>query len=241
MRLNRYCRASSLLGLDSILVFEGCKGLNNSFAECLEFGSCPDCEQYRDGFGDTLVSYGDAAASTHDTLSTGESSNSTEPMTLPNSTDPVNTALDAAPNTTTTPQLSDTNVAESQLEDQTTTFSCPDDLQAVDGLPNCCVPEPAYHGDGACDPDSPYNTHDCEFDGGDCCRETCDLESTYACSAESGGYGPFGYYCVNPDLEEYIDAELCTVSDKTRIGDGRCDSGVEMYNSKECNWDGGDW
>ena len=81
----------------------------------------------------------------------------------------------------------------------------------------------------------------CAFDGGDCCKETCDLDSHYGCSAQTSEFGPFGFYCVNPSLtEEHIDSTACTVSDRTRIGDGRCDAGVEMYNSEACNWDGGD-
>jgi len=104
------------------------------------------------------------------------------------------------------------------------------------------VPEPAYWGDGACDPDPPYNTPECNFDGGDCCQATCDLSSVYSCSSgeDTVGYGPFGFFCINPNLDEYIDAELCTVSDRTRIGDGRCDANIEMYNTEACNWDGGD-
>jgi len=126
-----------------------------------------------------------------------------------------------------------------QLDASTT--SCPEDLKPVEGFPGCCVTEPAYHGDGACDPDWPFNTAVCAFDGGDCCKETCDLDSHYGCSAQTSEFGPFGFYCVNPSLtEEYIDSTACTVSDRTRIGDGRCDAGVEMYNSEACNWDGGD-
>ena len=39
-----------------------------------------------------------------------------------------------------------------------------------------------------------------------------------------------------------IDPVVCTVSDRTKVGDGLCDAGgVEMYNTEACNWDGGDW
>ncbi|KAL9184328.1 hypothetical protein ACHAXT_002414 [Thalassiosira profunda] len=193
LRLNRYCKASSVLGLESILIFEGCKGLNNSFAECLGDGTCPDCAQYDDGTSVYIA---------HDP--------GTEPVpSTPD--DPVIVTL---------PTL---EAAEPVANGQTDP-----------------MPEPAYLGDGACDPDSPMNTPECDFDGGDCCRETCDLDSTYGCSAESFGYGPFGYFCLNPSLDEYIDPSICTVSDRTRIGDGRCDDGVEVYNSEACNWDGGD-
>ena len=46
---------------------------------------------------------------------------------------------------------------------------------------------------------------------------------------------------VNPNLAEYVDPAACLVADRTRIGDGRCDAGIELYNTEACNWDGGDW
>ena len=70
----------------------------------------------------------------------------------------------------------------------------------------------------------------------------CDVDSTYKCSTEPSEYGPFGFFCIDPAVdEEYIDPEVCTVSDRTKVGDGLCDAGVEMYNTEACNWDGGDW
>ena len=119
--------------------------------------------------------------------------------------------------------------------------SCPPGTQQVVGLPECCVPDPADLGDGACDADAYYNTAACNYDGGDCCKETCNITSFYGCGApQSVGYGPFGYYCENPDLDEYINSVECTVSNRSRVGDGRCDTGIEVYNTAACNWDGGD-
>jgi len=232
LRLNRYCKASAALDLDSILVFEGCKGLNTSFAECLGDGTCPDCNQYSDGTS-SFVSH---TVTTHtDPIPPTPS----EPVTTPDST--PNPTPDPTPYPTPQPaEVIEQNKEEQTIELDELSPSCPAELMAVDGLPGCCVPETAYHGDGACDPDSPYNTAECDYDGGDCCQETCDLDSHYACSLESSGYGPFGYFCINSVLDEYIDPELCTVSDRTRIGDGRCDADDEMYNSEACNWDGGD-
>jgi len=46
MRINRYCHAAVLLGLDKLSSFGGCKGLTDSFEECLGDGWCPYCEQY---------------------------------------------------------------------------------------------------------------------------------------------------------------------------------------------------
>jgi hypothetical protein len=131
---------------------------------------------------------------------------------------------------------------EHDEEGETSSSACPEGMSPVDGLPDCCVPEPLYHGDGACDPNAPLNTPECAYDGGDCCREMCDVDSTYKCSTEPSEYGPFGFFCIDPAVdEEYIDPEVCVVSDRTKVGDGLCDAGVEMYNTEACNWDGGDW
>ena len=46
MRINRYCHAALLLGLEKLSSFGGCKGLTYSFEECLGDGWCPYCEQY---------------------------------------------------------------------------------------------------------------------------------------------------------------------------------------------------
>ena len=233
LRLNRYCKASWALGLDSILVMEGCRGLNNSFAECLGDGACPDCIPYSDGVP-MFISHTATASTPLDPIPA-------TPVTTPDPTSkPTPKPVEATPLITPDPTPNPTPNPTPQPVD-TFSSSCSGELQPVDGLPGCCVPQTAYHGDGACDTDSPYNTAECDFDGGDCCQVTCDLSSTYGCSTESFGYGPFGYFCVNPDLDEYIDPELCSVSDRTRIGDGRCDADVEIYNTKACNWDGGDW
>jgi len=249
LRINRYCKASHALGLESILVFEGCKGLNNSFAECLGDGTCPDCQQFSDGVSHT-VSHNAVTALTPPTppIPVATPNPTRKPTSQPMDPTPLSTPSwqiqwDTA-NPTTKPTRNPTRqpveAALSENKEEIVTFSCPGELRPVDGLPGCCVPEPAYHGDGACDPDPPYNSPECNFDGGDCCQATCDLSTNYGCSRESSGYGPFGYFCVNPKLDEYIDPQLCVVSDRTRVGDGRCDADIEMYNTEACNWDGGD-
>lgn len=382
LRLNRYCRATATLGLDSIMSMGGCKGLNASFAECLGDGTCPDCEQFSDGIepstsestddststvaedldnstlvivsddvdNSTLVnpestpattvsaaytfpsnsttnavstassdtttngtSMTDSVVTTNATVTANIASSSPSPSAinvafttaLPTATavasaivTTTTTTIDATATDTTSTAIVSTSAPALAIDSASTTASattadsssmavsptttgaastiassistdiasttasatnpnaetldnvstlatkasgCPDGLHSVDGLPGCCLPEVAYLGDGACDPDSPYNTPECNFDNGDCCRETCNLDSNYGCSNEaSQGYGPFGYFCLNPDLEEYIHPDKCTVSDRTRLGDGRCDADVEMYNTADCNWDGGD-
>lgn len=115
--------------------------------------------------------------------------------------------------------------------------ACPDGLLPVADLKGCCVPDPSFLGDGACDPNSPYNTAECGYDRGDCCRETCNTGTTYGCKAKEGDeFGPFGFYCLDPQ-HAYIDEKECKTENREWIGDGGCDP---EYNTKACGWDGGD-
>jgi hypothetical protein len=131
--------------------------------------------------------------------------------------------------TTSTEEPSD-YTSESELSYATsltadTEFNgCPSDLFSVEGLPGCCVEEPTYLGDGACDPREPYNTEACAFDLGDCCHDTCDLDSAYGCITKEGGeFGPFGFFCIDPRFAT-IDKEKCQVENPEWIGDGGCDT-----------------
>lgn len=85
----------------------------------------------------------------------------------------------------------------------------------------CLVTDPSYLGDGYCDTDGDYNTEACDWDGGDCCIETC-ITDIFTC-------GLNGFQCLNP----------CPVAVKAYIGDGWCDT-FGGYNIEACNWDGGD-
>jgi hypothetical protein len=119
---------------------------------------------------------------------------------------------------------------------------CPDGMMPWEENPDCCVPNTNFIGDGACDPDAPYNIEACGYDGGDCCKETCNRGSAFGCTVKEGdelqGYGPFGFYCIDPSQgEAAINPTLCDLDEKYRIGDGKCDL---MYNKQECNYDGGD-
>jgi hypothetical protein len=62
----------------------------------------------------------------------------------------------------------------------------------------CFVEYPDWVGDGYCDYDSyGYNTPQCNYDNGDCCKESC-IPTYFEC-------GSNGFVCVDPN---YIDARL---------------------------------
>jgi hypothetical protein len=113
---------------------------------------------------------------------------------------------------------------------------CLEGFPPVQGHPGCCVPEPTFLGDGACDAHAPYNTVECGYDLGDCCRESCDTNAQFGCKAMEGdAYGPFGFYCIDPQYSTV--EEDCTNENREWIGDGGCD---EEFNTQACGWDGGD-
>jgi hypothetical protein len=116
-------------------------------------------------------------------------------------------------------------------------LGCPEGLLAVEDLPGCCVPDASFLGDGACDPDAPFNTVECGYDLGDCCKESCNTDTLFGCKSKEGDeFGPFGYFCVDPQYTN-IDEEECTAENREWIGDGGCDP---EYNTSACDWDGGD-
>ena len=115
--------------------------------------------------------------------------------------------------------------------------SCPEGLLPVDGLPNCCVEDPSFLGDGACDPREPYNTEACAFDLGDCCHESCNSETAYGCDTVEGNpdeVGPFGFFCLDPRYS-IINVEKCQVENREWLGDGGCDADGG-YNTEECEY-----
>ncbi|GMH95343.1 hypothetical protein TrVE_jg9091 [Triparma verrucosa] len=85
-----------------------------------------------------------------------------------------------------------------------------------------------YIGDGYCDNDNYHNNAVQNYDGGDCCAETC-VSSHFECGAA-------GYHCIDP---AYSDAPDCHVEYPGYIADGYCDHDGP-YNTKVCNYDGGD-
>ncbi|KAL7552787.1 hypothetical protein ACHAWF_016039 [Thalassiosira exigua] len=213
-RLGRYCRAAKALGLPNILRLDNCAGLQESMDACLSEGTCADCQHY---------------------VGTTPSEHVSNFVVAP--------ALASAPAPAPVPAPVPDGTAETiDLEPAgASETSCPDGLMPWSENPDCCVPNSAFVGDGACDPDAPYNTAACGYDGGDCCKASCDWNTAFGCSTKEGdaigGYGPFGFYCVDPSEEATIDPNLCNVEEKYRVGDGRCNPAL---NTPGCNYDGGD-
>ena len=48
LRLNRYCRAATALGLDTLLSLDGCMDMDKKFVQCLKEGNCDACKVWED-------------------------------------------------------------------------------------------------------------------------------------------------------------------------------------------------
>jgi hypothetical protein len=46
LRLNRYCRAATALGLDRLLSLDGCLEMDKKMEQCLKEGNCDDCQAF---------------------------------------------------------------------------------------------------------------------------------------------------------------------------------------------------
>ena len=102
----------------------------------------------------------------------------------------------------------------------------------------CIVDSPSWIADAYCDSSSTsmYNTAVCNWDGGDCCEDTClDEAQSYEC-------GQVVYVCRDPSSSGYMDMGDCEVDNQDWIADGYCDigEGYDGYNTEACMWDGGD-
>eukprot|EP01083_Nonionella_stella_P022772 62967_1 len=100
-----------------------------------------------------------------------------------------------------------------------------------------CGGTQSYIGDGYCDSDN--NNAGCNWDGGDCCEESC-IDSTHTCATTQ-------YGCLDPKYATTTTTTTttttlnddCDVSFPSNLGNGRCNS-YSNYNTADCNWDNGD-
>jgi hypothetical protein len=98
---------------------------------------------------------------------------------------------------------------------------------------------PGYVGNGICNTEECYNTAICNYDGGDCCRDTCNATSSLV------ECGHDGYYCLNPasaDCDSALTRDCSAKSSnstKPRPECGSSDSlwAVKMYDSWGDGWD----
>jgi len=113
----------------------------------------------------------------------------------------------------------------------------------------CNVRNPSFVGDGWCD-SLTYNNANCNYDGGDCCSQTCKASWWNYC-------GINGYNCINPLYATSAPTSVPALSSNPSslptaqsavptpiptspynfVGDGICDA---TYNNAANNWDGGD-
>lgn len=111
-------------------------------------------------------------------------------------------------------------------------FDCLDPNATDSGTASACqVSSPEWLGDGFCDAvlEPEYNSASCNWDGGDCCQETC-VSAEYDCAIYDANQ-----YCVDPNVQN---GTVCTATMQHWLGDGYCDGGD--YNTAACNWDSGD-
>lgn len=88
-------------------------------------------------------------------------------------------------------------------------------------------------GNGVCDEDT--NSLACGWDGGDCCRCTCEGREDQICEE---------FECRDPDAPTDCETEVSSESDnsgcqdpQSNVSDGRCNAET---NTVACGWDGGD-
>ncbi len=109
-------------------------------------------------------------------------------------------------------------------------------------------------GDGFCDQGN-YDTSYCGWDGGDCSsisdihtrRPLCQVENMALLGngrCDGGAYNTVECGWDNGDCDEFNELrkgryEFCHAPQPFRIGDGRCDIGIE-YDNIYCGFDGGD-
>ena len=98
-------------------------------------------------------------------------------------------------------------------------FDCLDpDANDYGAESDCRVAAPSWIGDAYCDPDGGYNTDACDWDGGDCCEDSCVPQTSttgYDCTA--------AFFCSDPQSPYYLNLADCDVDMVSWLGDGYCE------------------
>ncbi|CAM9523721.1 unnamed protein product [Scytosiphon promiscuus] len=114
--------------------------------------------------------------------------------------------------------------------------ACVNDDDITIGMVDIC--STSQIGNGWCDQEN--NTPECNYDGGDCCECTCEVDETlgdddYRC----GQYN--GFACIDPSApcvdDDSVTVDMIDECDAGQIGNGWCD---DFNNKEECAFDGGD-
>lgn len=182
LRLNRYCRAASALGLDTLLSLDGCMDMTRKFNQCLEEGNCEACRVWE----------GKIQASSSSSSSVASANNNNVPTKKPRRTKRPT----RPPNPVRPPTLQPTVEPKSVVVELGEVVEVAEELNKVSGPCSgepCPVP-PGVEGefcrsnDGICGTGSPYCNaestwtsfcFDCESDSPHGCP-------TFGCSDCSG-------------------------------------------------------
>ena len=145
----------------------------------------------------------------------------------------------------------ESNIGNKCCEDQNNFAICGDfdggDCKSIedsndDEFPNC-PHNPKFIGDGVCDRHLAHSQ--CNFDGGDCCREDwignnfCDLVNNFEnCGNFDGGDCELKSKQTENNDNSTITSSAGCPHNSEFIGDGVCDDHLKF--NKKCNFDGGD-
>ncbi len=107
-------------------------------------------------------------------------------------------------------------------------YECVDPDHGGSGPGNLCSVDPVVLGDGYCD-SGQANTLECDWDGGDCCEESCVSTSVNTCGVND-------YTCLNPFFTDN-NVQFCAPGCPTAwTQDDVCN---EMCDNAACEFDGG--
>ena len=99
-------------------------------------------------------------------------------------------------------------------------------------LENCTADNLGVYANTQCD--SALNNGDCNWDGGDCCPQTCDDENSPGSSYECGLQSDFDCRDPSMSLSARGIGAGCIVDTPSYVGDGYCDGEPTEYVTLRC-------